>query len=43
MDVNPETAQPAGLSRAVREGNHSNPADLLGLIGPADGLGNLLY
>lgn len=42
-DMNPERAQPAGQSRAVREGNRLSLGDLLGLIRPADGLGSLLY
>lgn len=34
---------PVGTSNAAGEGKHSNPADLLGLIRPAAGLGHPQY
>lgn len=41
--TNSGTAQPEGTTNAAGEGEHSNPADLFGLITPADGLGYLQY
>lgn len=42
-DTNSGKTQPVGTTNAAGEGKQSNPADLLGLIKPADGLGLLLY
>lgn len=42
-DRNSGKAQPVGIRNAAGEGKHLNPADFLGPIRPADGLGQLLY